>query len=633
MKAFHIYGVPFCVEGELNPTYLARFRKFINNRLTEVPQPVKKGLIQHLKNVAEDIRAAGGAVQKLRNYCRLVNLLPKRSDFTRSVRAIYGNLYPLHNKGSLSAWEKTHAKAVAEMVAAFDGDIDTLKPLYDKVCEYVTRQGVPPIEVSDDSFSVEAALPALMRMMNRDWWKRKGQRERRVYLETMQIIAGNVHKRKSPYLSKDALSEIHAQEHDNDTYSKLMEVVSDDGEAVALSEVIKGSVANPEIRRLEMMVRVKGLEQLADDLGYQADLVTITCPSKFHRYAYSNDQQKHVVNPKWVDAGGLQPKDGQRHLSDVWKNIRAKLKRQELQYFGMRVAEAHHEGCPHWHILVFSHPGQRREILKIIRDYATKPEQQELISDHKNRRKKIVERKRKGQLTSHLEKVKRWYQPRFDVVEIDPEKGSAVGYIAKYISKNINGERMTGADNSDFEAETDAATGANAVTAWARWHCIRQFQFFGAASVTMWRELRRIREPVTNDVEPLRAAADSGNWRLFQSKAAELAAELVIDESELNQFGEKQRRVFGVSAGSDLVVTRVKRWSLRKRGERSEVRAPRIHVNNCSGVGLRVFESTKERLKENVAAGLGLMFDPFRQLFEFKQQLGRHKCSSQAPPV
>ncbi|MFP3354857.1 replication endonuclease, partial [Pseudoalteromonas sp. SIMBA_153] len=85
--------------------------------------------------------------------------------------------------------------------------------------------------------------------------------------------------------------------------------------------------------------------------------------------------------------------------------------------------------------------------------------------------------------------------PRFDVVAIDPEKGSAVAYIAKYISKNINGGRMTGADDNDHEAETDAATGANAVTSWSRWHCIRQFQFFGAASVTLWRELRRVREP------------------------------------------------------------------------------------------------------------------------------------------
>lgn len=631
-KSFYVYGVPFEKTGELSLEALKPLKKFINKYLKEVPPTVRKGLVQHLKNVALDAKKNGEIVAKLRNYCRLLRLVPTKTPFLRSVRKAYGSLYPLHSRGHLTAWEKKHARSVAEMLATFDGDTDTLKPLYDTVCSYVNRQGIRPVEVSEKMFSVETALPALLRMANRDWWKRKGQRERRVYLETMQIVAGNVHKRKNPYLSKDALTEIHAQEDDNDQYSRMMEVVSDDGEAVALSEVIKGSVANPEIRRMEMMVRAKGQERLADDLGYTADLVTITCPSKYHRWASSPDGKGETVNPKWVDAGGMQPRDAQAYLSNLWKRVRAKLKREELPYFGLRVAEAHHEGCPHWHILVFSHPEQRREILKIIRDYATASEQQELIDDHKKRRQKIISRKKRGQLTSYLEKIKRWYQPRFDVVAIDPEKGSAVAYIAKYISKNINGGRMTGADDNDHEAETDAATGANAVTAWSRWHCIRQFQFFGAASVTLWRELRRVREPLTNSIEPLRAAADSGNWSMFQKKAQELAAELEVDETDFNQYGEKQRRIIGVSVGSDLVVTRATRWSLRKRGE---ARAPRIHVNNCTGFISKVFQTTRERLKENLAAGLGLAFDPLRQLFEFKQQLELKKCqnSSQAPPV
>ncbi|WP_427192594.1 replication endonuclease [Serratia marcescens] len=42
------------------------------------------------------------------------------------------------------------------------------------------------------------------------------------------------------------------------------------------------SVANPTIRRHELMVRTRGYEEVADRLGYESLFLTLTAPSKYH---------------------------------------------------------------------------------------------------------------------------------------------------------------------------------------------------------------------------------------------------------------------------------------------------------------------------------------------------------------
>lgn len=415
--------------------------------------------------------------------------------------------------------------------------------------------------------------PAVIRMFTETWWRSRLRRVASSWREHLQIAVGTVSKIKQVYASKNCVTDWREQKRRTREFLKGLELEDEDGNRISLIEKYDGSVANPAIRRCELMTRIRGFENICNELGYVGEFYTITAPSKYHATTKAGYR-----NAKWK---GASPADTQRYLTDLWARIRAKLHREEIRIFGIRVAEPHHDATPHWHMLMFMLPEDVERVRGIIRDYAWKEDFAELKSD----------KARKA---------------RFHAEAIDPEKGSATGYIAKYISKNIDGYALD--DEKDDESGELLKETAPTVSAWAaRWH-IRQFQFVGGAPVTVYRELRRMADTnaahgLSVEFAAVHDAADAGDWAGYVNaqggpfvRRDDLQVRTLYEaRDDLNQYGEETvliRGVYDAAIGSDApILTRLTQWKIvPKRAVDLAVdvkgaSAPsRSSVNNCTEV-------------------------------------------------
>ncbi len=458
-------------------------------------------------------------------------------------------------------------------------------------------------KLTGNFFDETQVIAAISRMISDKWWLARLRRLAAEWREHLQISINRVSKKSSIYASRMAISEWKEQKHRTKEFIKSMELEDEEGNRISLIDKYYGSVANPAIRRTEMMVRIRGFENICHELGYVAEFYTLTAPSKYH----ATTRHGHR-NRKW---NGSSPADTQQYLSSLWAKIRSKLHRNNLRIFGIRVAEPHHDATPHWHMLFFMQPEQADQVRDIIREYALQEDRHEL-------------------------KTVKALKARFHAEKIDPEKGSATGYVAKYISKNIDGYAMD--DELDDESNRPMKEAAVAASAWAgRWR-IRQFQFVGGAPVTVYRELRRMADHdvamgLSVEFAAVHDAADNGDWANYINaqggpfvRRDDLVARLWYEtQQETNAHGEDVIRIKGVFSpliGMDTpILTRLKTWQIVPKLAEASAEAgfsdapasPRSSVNNCTGLS-DTAKKPSEGLIEKIidyADSIGMDFSRF----------------------
>lgn len=382
---------------------------------------------------------------------------------------------------------------------------------------------------------------AIARLDDPLYWRRQLRKVWTRASEDALREIGCIRKGKQPYASDAAVEHRAARARRTAEWLKSRVMVSEDGEQLELLQVAERSIANPAIRRTELMVRARGFKEAAEAAGHECDFWTLTTPSAFHAQHSAGG-----VNEAWTEADRPRVKAGQLWLCRMWARARAHIKRMGLQVYGIRTAEPHHDGTPHWHLQLFGSEAALQAAQFIIR--------QVWLSEY-------------GEEKGAAEF-------RTKVIRIDPAKGDPVGYIAKYISKNIDGHGSVGDEESDETGgQVSEATGR--VLAWARVHGIRQFQQYGGPPVGKWRELRRLREEVgPEDIEAARTAADKNSWHGYMQLASsvQLVRETARDGltvrqvCSVNRYGEAQPpRVVGLRDWCGVVITRPVRWRIERK--------------------------------------------------------------------
>ncbi len=329
-------------------------------------------------------------------------------------------------------------------------------------------------QIKRPSIKSDNLEPALKRMCCHHWWFRRIKILRQRKIETISRNIALVSRLRGIYASDYTIHVNRKQKERTREYLATTFVGNENGELFSLQNLADRSVSNPAIRRAELMTRIRGFEMVADHLGHVGEFYTVTTPSRMHACLHHG-----ASNPRYDGTSILQ---AHQYLVHNWSLIRAELHRLDIQPYGFRVVEPHHDGTPHWHLLLFMPEKHRETVRKVMRHYA------------------LLDSGNESGAQEH----------RFKAQAIDPAKGTAAGYIAKYISKNIDGFAL----DQDLYGN-DAAQAAERITAWANTWGIRQFQQIGGPSVTVWLQLRKLDKADDPELETIRQSATASDWAAF----------------------------------------------------------------------------------------------------------------------
>lgn len=534
----------------------ARFTQQAREIIRDTPKPYQKRLVSTFagifnkriqKDNHEPYRAAKAATAEVKIMARGVGA------------ALEAWRFPLTALYSIDAREREAqnlATVATTTLASFRADVGapesvTCDVLYNKKLTRVYTQlskvyavvGISapailtakktPITIKNESLE-----SAILRLVCDKWAARKVDRLARRTREQVAIAMGEVGKH-SPYVSPRGLTEFRHKQKAAAAFLDNYVLVNEKLDCeISLREAAEAGQSNPVNRRTELMIRANGLQDIAMQENMKAYFLTITAPSKYH--------------PNSAKFEGATPRKTHGYLQECWVLVRALWAKEGIKPKGVRVVEPHKDACPHWHMLVFFPNGQEETALKIARNVFCAEDRHELTNQKTG----------KEDLT-----------PRFDAkfmtmgVDENGRECSPVSYLAKYISKNVDGFGLE--NEQDHEAPDHNITDmVQSVTAWARIHGVRQFQFFGLESVTLWREVRRISGTGHGDIANELINATGGrkgddktpSWITFTKLVNQHSVALDKVERRSEAYNDKVNIIKGVVIAKTVIQTRDGEW-------------------------------------------------------------------------
>lgn len=376
---------------------------------------------------------------------------------------------------------------------------------------------------------------------------------------------------------------------------------------------------------------VKAMDVLADENGLATGMLTLTLEPKWH------PNPSRGAN-SW---NGSTPREAHRSMGKRWQSILRDLDRAGVGVSGLRVAEPHKDGCPHWHLWLLYRPDVEVTILETVMKYFPN-------------KLKVRAPSRKGENTTGADRIYETIvdlragagrSPRrakegaqVELSRIDRSISSGASYAMKYLLKTVDGGTPSAKPKQQTEtlpesepvidkkkakalrrAKRKHVVATRRVDAYRSLWGINAGQLFGVAKcLTAWDELRRLQDPPSHPLlaklwalargtdKPgrIRAGAElRGDAKAFIEtlgglaacgKPAKNAVRLSVGrlvEEATNGYGEKIVRTKGVT----LVERRQVKTVV---GERIHKRTGEVTAKTAWRSVKTIIVSVKTRLQE-----------------------------------
>ena len=249
--------------------------------------------------------------------------------------------FPAYHRDMVQGWEHHHVthnngenylhqqQAIAQRAPATDDDSDTLKSraiIYAAKCkqlapepyhlpqralDYVAVKGMrlPVVSVNtvrhDGTTGKKAQAEGIrLRITSEKWWYRRLRVQQGQQQELQAIRLGLVNAEKQAYVSDYGLSRVLAHQAKSLEWLDSMELIdTQTGEVLPLKQAADAGVSNPVNRRNEMMLRIADGERYFHLNGYVALFLTLTTPSKFHKFTKTGTHTRVCKSACKTDQG------------------------------------------------------------------------------------------------------------------------------------------------------------------------------------------------------------------------------------------------------------------------------------------------------------------------------------------
>jgi hypothetical protein len=227
----------------------------------------------------------------------------------------------------------------------------------DKIAEYLHTRHEYGVELVINASKTEEGLMA--RLRRESFWRERVNAAadfHREHLAMKSGLLGDPAKGLNPYCS-DATFRMFESRSLAIT-SKMSERALDPLLSITKASLYRDS---QRARFNQLYISGKAMVALAHERAYSWALITLTCPANFH--------------PSSPNYDGSSFKDGNDYITAMYRKLfrdLGKAFKANKDYFGIRVVEAHLDGCPHWHIVLFSTDAFFSRLIKKLRSiYAT----------------------------------------------------------------------------------------------------------------------------------------------------------------------------------------------------------------------------------------------------------------------